>query len=170
MVRVADDDAGGTSCGTAWPVGAGPAPAVGLELSSHCSMCGRPSVWGLDAMRLDLGIVDEPTPERVGTWGVCDGGCVAGFRPMASSICEDARGVRRRGSREEGPERVLRPPSDLLSEIVRPERKEVGIFAYSFELQKFVREQKAKLVKLVRLSWSGDKNILKHSHTNERSS
>ena len=80
-------------------------------------------------MRLDWGVVDEPAPERVGTWGVGDVGCVAGVRPMASSICEDARGVRRRGSREEGPERVLRAPSDLVSEIVRPERKEVGMFA-----------------------------------------
>ena len=79
-------------------------------------------------MRLDWGIVNELTPERVRTWGVCDGGCVAGVRPMASSICEDSRGVRRRGSREEGPESVLRAPSDLVSEIVRPERKEVGMF------------------------------------------
>ena len=80
-------------------------------------------------MHLDWGIAEELTPERVGTWGVCDGGCVAGARPMASSICEDARLVLRRGSREEGPERVLRAPSDLVSEIVRPERKELGMFA-----------------------------------------
>ena len=71
-------------------------------------MWGRPSVWGLDAMRLDWGIVDEPTPERVETWGVCDGVCVAVVRPIASSIFEDARGVRRRGSREEEPERGSR--------------------------------------------------------------
>ena len=129
MVGVSDDLAGATSCGTAWPVGAGPAPAVGLDLSGHCSMCGRHSVWGLDAMRLDWGIVDEPTPERVGTWGVCDGGCVASVRPMASSIWEDARGIRLRGSRKAGLERVLRAPSDRVSEIVRPDRKEVGMAA-----------------------------------------
>ena len=129
MGGVADDVACATLCGTAWPSGASPAPAVGLELSSHCSMCGRPSVWSLDEVRLYWVIVDEPIPKKVWTWGVCDGGCVAGVRPMASSICEDARGVRRRGSREEGPELVIRAPLDLVSEIVRPERKEVCMFA-----------------------------------------